>query len=129
MPRTAPASIGGMWYHGLHRGNRREVVIHKPGDYDAFVEAMIDAHGRIQMDLFCLMPTRFHLLLRAHQEGDLGRWMQWLLTAHARRYHRHYGTTGHVWQGCFKAFPVDRDEHLSTVRRYVERNALKAEFV
>jgi len=55
--------------------------------------------------------------------------MQWLLTTHARRYHRHYGTTGHVWQGRFKAFPVQDDDHLATVLRYVERNALRAELV
>jgi putative transposase len=47
----------------------------------------------------------------------------------ARRYHRHYGTTGHVWQGRFKTFPVQEDDHLVTVLRYVERNALRAELV
>jgi putative transposase len=55
--------------------------------------------------------------------------MQWLLTAHARRYHRHHGTTGHVWEGRFKAFPVQDDDHLVTVLRYIERNALRAELV
>jgi putative transposase len=32
--------------------------------------------------------------------------MQWLMTSHVRRYHRHYGSSGHVWQGRFKAFPI-----------------------
>jgi putative transposase len=49
--------------------------------------------------------------------------------AHARRYHRHYRTSGHVWQGRFKAFPVQDDDHLLGVLRYVERNALRAELV
>ena len=125
------ASVGGMWYHALNRGNRREAVFHKPGDYDAFVEAMTDVSVRVPADLlgYCLMPNHFHLILRPHRDGDLGRWMQWLLTAHARRYHRHYGTTGHIWQGRFKAFPIEDDDHLLTVLRYVERNALRAEFV
>jgi putative transposase len=48
---------------------------------------------------------------------------------HARRYHRHYGTTGHVWQERFKAFPVQDDDHLVSVLRYVERDALRAELV
>ncbi len=52
--------------------------------------------------------------------------MQWLLTSHVRRYHRHYGTSGHVWQGRFKAFPIQRDEHLLAVLRYVERNPVRA---
>ncbi len=40
MPRSACASVGGMWYHVLNRVNRREAVFHKPGDYDAFVVAI-----------------------------------------------------------------------------------------
>ena len=55
--------------------------------------------------------------------------MQWLLTSHVRRYHRHCHTSGHVWQGRFKAFPIEEDEHLWSVLRYVERNALRANLV
>lgn len=33
---------------------------------------------------------------------------------------------GHVWQGRFKAFPIQEDEHLTTVLRYVERNPVRA---
>jgi putative transposase len=78
---------------------------------------------------FCLMPNHFHLVLWPYQDGDLSRFMQWLLTSHVRRYHRHYGGSGHVWQGRFKAFPIEQDEHLLMVLRYVERNALRAKLV
>jgi putative transposase len=37
-----------------------------------------------------------------HEDGDLSRWMQRLMTSHVRRYHRHYKGSGHVWQGRFK---------------------------
>jgi putative transposase len=98
MPRTARASVGGMWYHTLNRGNRREADLHKPGDFDAFVDAMTDVCAPVPVDLlgYCLMPNHFHLVLRPRHDGDRRRSMQWLLTAHARRYHRHSGTTGHV---------------------------------
>ena len=131
MPRNARASVADMWCHVLNRGNRREVVFHKPADYDAFVKAMADAQARLPVDIlgYCLMPNHFHLVIRTHAGGDMGRWVQWLLMAHARRYHRHYRTTGHVWQGRFKAFPVQDGDHLLSVLRYVERNALRAELV
>jgi putative transposase len=131
MPRTARASVGGQWYHVLNRGNRRAEVFHKPGDYDAFTQAMLDARARVPVDIlgYCLMPNHFHLVIRPQADGDLGRWVQWLLVAHARRYHLHYCTSGHVWQGRFKAFPIQDDDHLQTVLRYVERNALRAELV
>jgi putative transposase len=131
MPRTARASVGGLWCHALNRGNRREAVVHNPGDSDAFVQAMIDARARAAVDLlgYGLMPNHFHLVVRPHQDGDLGRGMQWLLTTQARRYHRHYGTSGHLWQGRFQAFPVPDDDHVVTVLRSVQRNGLRAELV
>jgi RHS repeat-associated protein len=55
--------------------------------------------------------------------------MQWLMTAHVRRYNRHHRSSGHVWQGRFKAFPIQQDAHLLTVLRYVERNPLRAGLV
>ena len=48
------------------------------------------------------------------------------MTSHARRYHQHYRTQGHVWQGRFKSFPIQQDSHLLTVLRYVLRNPVRA---
>ena len=126
MPRTVRASEGNLCYHVLNRGNGRAEVFHKDDDYVAFLEAMAEASVRLPMRViaYCLMPNHFHLVLRPQADGDLSRWMHWLLTTHVRRYLRHYRHSGHVWQGRFKAFPIEDDEHLATVVRYVERNAL-----
>jgi REP-associated tyrosine transposase len=128
MPRTARASLGGWCYHVLNRGNGRAEVFHKEDDYAAFVRLFEPACERLPIRIlgYCLMPNHFHLVLWPHDDGDLGRWMQWLLTSHVRRYHRHYGGSGHVWQGRFKAFPIQDDDHYLTVLRYVERNPLRA---
>jgi putative transposase len=75
------------------------------------------------------MPNHFHLALQPFDEGDLSRWMQWLTTSHVRRYHQHYHSSGHVWQGRFKSFPVEDDDYLQVMLRYVERNPLRANLV
>ncbi|MDG2128288.1 MAG: transposase [Fuerstiella sp.] len=74
---------------------------------------------------YCLLDNHFHLLLWLHEDGDLSRWLQWLMTSHVRRYH----SSGHVWQGRFKAFPIQGDNHYFTVLCYVERNPLRANMV
>jgi putative transposase len=58
-------------------GNHREEVYHKPADYDAFVQAIADTHVRLSVEIlgYSLMPNHFHLILRMHANGDLGRWM------------------------------------------------------
>jgi putative transposase len=78
---------------------------------------------------YCLMPNHFHLALWPLEDGDQSRWMQWLLTTRMRRYLAHYHRTGHVWQGRFKAFPIQEDNHLRVVVRYIERNPLRAALV
>src|SRR5438093_3976224 len=131
MPRTARASVGGVCYHVLNRGNGRATVFHKDGDYRAFLTAIRDLEAEVPMRLlaYCLMPNHFHLALWPVGDGDLSRWMHWLMTVHVRRYHRHYHSDGHVWQGRFKAFPIQEDDHLRAVLRYVERNPLRAGLV
>ena len=131
MPRSPRASVGNQCYHVLNRGNARDQVFFKDGDYHAFMKAM--AHASIEVPMrvlsWCLMPNHFHLVLWPHQDGDLSEWMHWLCTTHVRRYHRHYKSSGHIWQGRFKAFAIEHDLHLLTVMRYVERNALRADLV
>jgi putative transposase len=131
MPRTARASAGGLCYHVLNRGNGRADVFHKDGDFAAFLQLLADANERLPMRIlgYVLLHNHFHLVLWPRKDGDLSRWMQWLMTAHVRRYHRHYHGSGHVWQGRFKAFPIEQDEHLLSVLRYVERNPLRANLV
>lgn len=127
MPRTARASVGGVCYHVINRGHARAEVFRNPEDYTAFRGLLWEAAERQRMRVlaYCLMPNHFHLTLWPRGDGDLSRFMQWLLTAHVRRDHRHYQSNGHVWQGRFKAFPIQQDAHLLTLLRYIERNPLR----
>src|SRR5688572_26563915 len=92
MPRPKRVAPGGYCYHVLNRGNARQEVFHKPGDYAAFVRLFDEAQRRCRMRLlaYCLMPNHFHLVLWPREDGHLSLWMQWLQTTHVRRYHEHY---------------------------------------
>jgi putative transposase len=131
MPRPPRHTYAGECYHVLNRANRRAEVFHDSADYFAFMRLIERAQQRIEIPLFayCLMPNHIHLVFRPRGNGDIARWMQWLFTTHARHYHEKYGTTGHVWQGRYKHFPVQGDHHLLTLLRYVERNAVRAKLV
>ena len=104
MPRSARASAGGFCYHIINRGNARSEVFHKQEDLNAFLRIIGEAGIRVPMRIiaYCLMPNHFHFVLWPRADGDLSRWMHWVLTTHVRRYLRHYGHSGHVWQGRFK---------------------------
>ena len=131
MPRGRRLLVAGGYYHVINRGNDRSVVFHDPAEYRSFLGLIAAAQERIRLQLlaFCLMPNHFHMVVSPHEQGQVSRWMHWLLTTHTHRYHLRHGTSGRVWQGRFKAFPIKHDGHLLTVLRYVERNALRSGLV
>ncbi|HEX9206960.1 MAG TPA: transposase [Steroidobacteraceae bacterium] len=131
MPRARRSIHAGCCYHVINRGNNRAAVFHRAADYSAFIGLIRAAQQRRRLDLLgaCLMPNHFHLVVRTAGRDDIGAWMHWLLTTHAHRYHLANGTSGRVWQGRYKAFPIEQGAHLLTVLRYVERNAVRAGFV
>jgi putative transposase len=131
MPRIPRGQQAGYAYHVINRGNDRATVFHKAQDYEAFLTMLAIAKARhpIKVLAFTLMPNHFHFVLEASHQNSLSQFMQWLLTSHVRRYHRHYGGSGHIWQGRFKSFPIQRDEHLLTVLRYVLQNPVRSGLV
>jgi hypothetical protein len=53
--------------------------------------------------------------------------MRWLTQTHTQRWRaaRHSVGSGALYQGRFKRFPIETDEHFLILCRYVERNALR----
>jgi putative transposase len=133
MPRTARATPGGYVYHVLNRAVARLPLLQKDGDFEAFVRVMIETKDKHAIRLlgFCLMPNHWHLLLWPRRDGELSAFIRWLTHTHTMRWHAHYHSSGsgHVYQGRFKAFPIQEDEHFYSVARYVERNPLRANLV
>jgi len=133
MGRPLRTSKGGLIYHVLNRANSRGPFFVQDADYAAFERIIGEAVVRYNVKLlaYCLMPNHWHQVLCPANDGDLSRFVGWLTLTHTQRLHAVRGTagSGHVYQGRFKSFPIQDDEHFVTVCRYVERNPLRAGFV
>jgi REP-associated tyrosine transposase len=94
---------------------------------------LIAAKQRVPMRIlaWCMMPNHWHLALWPRGDGDLSELMRWTTVTHTQRWHAAHRTSGTepLYQGRFKSFPIQEDDHLLTVLRYVERNALRANLV
>ncbi len=133
MGRPKRADDGGLIYHVLNRANAQMTIFEHDGDYEAFeqvLEAAVDRTGT-RLLAYCVMPNHWHLIVWPRQDGELSRFVGWLTLTHTQRWHaqRHTRGSGHVYQGRFKSFPVQDNEHFLTASRYVERNALRANLV
>lgn len=133
MGRPQRAAQGGYVYHVLNRANARMTILENKGDYEAFEKVLAQAVERTATRLlaYCLLPNHWHLIVWPRKDGELSRFVGWLSLTHTQRWHAHRHSTGsgHVYQGRFKSFPVQEDEHFYAVARYVERNAMRAGLV
>ena len=133
MPHRYQTGSGGIVFHVMNRAARRGQLFFGPSDYAAFLDALRLAGQRSAMRLLCyvVMPNHWHLMLWPVADQDLSSYMQWLTRTHAQRWHAAHDSTGTgaVYQGRFKAIPIQTDRHFLVVCRYVERNPVRAHLV
>ena len=128
MPRIARGETVGGIYHIINRGNMKMQVFDDAKDYEYFLELLKTATKRekVEIHAYCLMPNHFHLLLVPKEEKSLSRFMQWVMTSHVRYYHKKNRTSGHIWQGRYKSFMVEKESYYLTLIRYIEANPYRA---
>lgn len=138
-------------YHVYNRGVARQPIYLDTQDYDAFLRRLklillpkeqaeklqisgsrirlYNMYGDLNLQAFCLMPNHFHLLLQqADDPTAISRFISTLNTSYSMYFNRKYERVGPVFQGRFKAAPVDNDAYYTHLVRYIHCNpiALKA---
>jgi putative transposase len=132
MPRRSLSQGKDVVFHVLNRGANKSRIFCDNTDYSVFEKTLAEAISRTSMRLlaYCLMPNHWHLVLRPCAD-ELPGFMHWLCLTHAMRWRVRHETIGigHVYQGRYRAIPVQSDEYLLTLLRYVEANPLRAQLV
>jgi len=132
VPRRARSIEGGLVYPILNRSNARMTLFEKDEDYAAFERVLEEAHERepLRVLAYCVLPNHWHMVVwpKRGPHEQVSEFFRWLTVTHTQRWHAHYHTsgTGHLYQGRFKSFPIESDDHLYAVLRYVERNSVRA---
>ncbi len=88
---------------------------------------MADWCGRcgVAVWAYCLMPNHVHLIVVPKSEDGLRRGIGEAHRRYSRRINFRQRWRGHLWQGRFASFPMDR-RHLMLAVRYVELNPVRA---
>lgn len=130
MSRPLRIEYPGALYHVMNRGNRRERVFRTKADHALFLERLERFAGEFGVELltYCLMPNHFHLFLRTRQ-ANLSRFMQSLLTSFTVFVNRRDKTSGHIFQGRFKAQLVEGEGYFDTLSRYIHLNPVRVQAI
>lgn len=129
MPRRLRFSLQGTAFHVMNRAVRRTVLFKVERDYDAFLEIVREglSEHNIKIIAYEVMPNHWHFVITCDRIEEVSRWLHWVTATHAIRWNlaRGWRGSGAVYQGRFKAVPIQRETSLVRVCRYVERNALR----
>jgi putative transposase len=131
MPRHGRYFLKGQPLHLIQRGNNREPTFFHDEDYRLYLRWLGEAAQEYgaRIDAYVLMTNHVHLLVTPEAEDSVPRTMQSL----GRRYVRHvnsaYGRTGTLWEGRYRAAPIDSDEYFFSCCVYIELNPVRAKMV
>lgn len=135
MPRRPRHELTGIAFHVMNRAVRGARLFTTSRDFETFAEIVADglkrSQSRVRIISFQVMSNHWHFGITCDRIADLSKYMHWMEGKHANKWagaHKARGR-GYVYQGRFKAVPVQTSTSLIRVCRYIERNALRKNLV
>ena len=84
MPRPLRADFAGHIYHALNRGNARNKIFFKDGDFEAFERVIWEGLEKYPVDLIAYqwMSNHWHMVLSPQQDKAMPAFLGWITMTH-----------------------------------------------
>lgn len=130
MSRTARVKSETGIYHVMLRGLDKRDIFLQNGDFEVFLKYIAKAKEKSNISVlaYCLMTNHVHLLLKEGNEA-LGNTMKRIAVGYVQYFNFNNGRVGHLYQNRFQSEPINDDNYLLAVLRYIHQNPLKAGIV
>lgn len=116
-----------MYYHIYNRGAHQTSIFREPKNY-LFVIAKVKEYSQLNnlsMISYNLMPTHYHFLTRQDGDEPAGSLPQFVFNSYSKAYNKMYDHSGTLFEGRFKAKPVQASSYLLHLCRYIHGNPVK----
>ncbi len=130
MARKLRYEAAGAAYHVMNRGNYRAPIFATDGAKAAFLKCLDQACQKTgwAISAWAIMKNHYHLSV-VTPEPNLVDGIQWLESTFAARFNRFRDEHGHLFQGRYKAIPVEPGDHLGRVCNYIVLNPIRASLI
>ena len=131
MPRQPRMDLPGVPQHIVQRGNDRQPTFFADADRVRYLTDLNEIALRVgcHVHAYVLMTNHVHLLVTPTERGQVAHVMQSLGRRYVRYINDRYRRTGTLWEGRYKACPVQDSTHVLRCYRYIELNPLRAAMV
>ena len=130
MARPMRIEYEGALYHVTSRGNAGQDIFVDEEDRKTFLKTLSETVERYRwiVHAYCLMDSHYHLLVET-PHANLSAGMRQLNGVYTQRFNRRHGRAGHLFQGRYKAFLVEKEGYLLQLSRYIVLNPVRAGIV
>lgn len=117
--------------HVIQRGNNRGAIFFREDDYASYRDWLTAAAAEYGCLIYAyvLMTNHVHLLVTPSREDSLPRAMQSLGRRYVRHVNASYRRSGTLWEGRYRAAPIDSESYFLACCRYIELNPVRAGMV
>lgn len=147
MPYRTIPFVNQSYYHIYNRGVEKRQIFSNDRDYQRFIQTFYyyqfsgpkpkfshQKHFKakdfnrntkiVDIICYCLMPNHFHLLVSQSNDNGIKEFMQKISNSYTKYFNTKNTRVGPLLQGTFKAVPIESDEQLLHVSRYIHLNPL-----
>jgi len=117
-------------YHVMSRGNAFQDIFLDDTDRKIFLKNLkhcIELYNLV-CHSYCLMDNHYHLLIET-PDGNLSKAMRDINGNYTQAFNAKHQRVGHVLQGRYKAYVIEKEPYLLEVARYIVNNPVKAKMV
>lgn len=137
MPRKSRELSITAKYHVMLRGINGQRIFEEEEDFFFFLNILRSlvstgktphgnvSFGKVEILSYVLMDNHVHLLIHP-QASKIGPVMQAIEVSYSQYYNKLYGRRGQLYQERFRSEPVESEEYLLTLFRYIHQNPSKA---
>ena len=114
--------------HVIQRGNNRSAIFFGIEDYEHYRDWLAEAAAEYGclIHAYVLMTNHVHLLVTPERAESLPRAMQSLGRRYVRAINAAQRRSGTLWEGRYRAAPIDSEAYFLACCRYIELNPVRA---
>lgn len=130
MARPLRIEYEGAVYHVTSRGNALTSIFLNNKDRNNFLSIFGKVIERYSWKCYsyCLMNNHYHLLIET-PNGNLSTGMRQLNGVYTQYFNRIHHSAGHLFQGRYKSFLIDKDNYAIVLSAYISLNPVRARIV
>lgn len=126
MPRVARHKSSSKIYHVMLRGVNKQKIFLDNQDRKMFIKILLKSKEKYKYSIYAYILMNNHIHLELMDNDIMSNIVHYISSTYAMYFNYKYSRVGHLFQDRYKSKPVENENYLITLLRYIHQNPQKA---